>query len=261
MHLARPPSALARRGAAAPGRALHRLRRPHLRAAASKGFGSSNSSNSSPSSSKPPSKSGDGGNGTSKRAPARQTTADPEVQRAATLLLTALVAETDLAKRAKIAADNVDKIDGVFFAVADAYVQIARAEAKGAASGTSGGNGSGTGDDVVTGLEAAVRCALDAKQATLRPEIRLLNQLLDAPSLEARRGVLEADGGKGAALLRAQASRAYMTTLLETFERDVAGQAAQQRKSGGQETPAVAALKRAIEETRAIVMAAAAAAS
>jgi hypothetical protein len=254
MHLAaRPPSAAFAPRAAGPARTLHR---PRLSLRASKGFGSNSNSSSPSKPPAPPAKSdGDGGGKRAAAAPRRQTTPDPEVQRAATLLLTALVAETDLSKRAKIAADNVDWIDGVFFAVADAYVKIARSEEA---------KGGGGGGDVVAGLEAAVRCALDAKQATLRPEIRLLNQLLDAPSLEARRAVLEAGGGAGASLLRAQASRAYLQSLLETFERDVAGQAAAAQSrggGGGQETPAVAALKRAIEETRAIVMAAAAAAA
>lgn len=184
----------------------------------------------------------------------RVQAADPEVQRAATLLLTALVAETDPQKRAQIARDNVETIDGVFFAVADAYAQMARSDNAGERGG----------EDVAAALEQAVKVALDAKQATLRPEIRLLNHMLDAPSLEARRAVLEADGGEGARLLRERGAREYLLQLLSTLESDVKAQEkarrAQQGGEGDKGRAAADALRRAMDETRAIVQGAALAA-
>lgn len=268
-----PPSAVARRSGprhlATPIRPRGLLRLPLVPPTASKGFGSAASSSSNNNKPPPPNKKsggGDGGGGESSTGGGggskRMRTADPEVQRAATLLLTALVAETDPAKRTKIAADNVDKIDGVFFAVADAYIKMARAEQP-QLQQAGGAAAAGAGEDVAAGLESAVRCALDAKQATLRPEIRLLNRMLDAPSLEARRGLLEEDGGAAARLLRERASREYLGQLLDTFERDVKGQAKRQQQQGaaegGKEAPVVA-LQRAIDETRSIVRAAAVAA-
>jgi hypothetical protein len=104
-----------------------------------------------------------------------------------------------------------------------------------------------------------VRCALDAKQATLRPEIRLLNRLLDAPNLEARRAVLAEGGGSAAVLLRDRASREYLNRLLDTFEKDVAAQSKNAARAGSAaDGGPLAKLKQAIEETRAIVAAAAA---
>jgi hypothetical protein len=253
--LTRPHSAVvvaAGRGRPSP----RRLRLPLH--AASKGFGASSSKPPPPPPKKKPKTDG-GGKSDAGTSSARVKTADPDVQRSATLLLTALVAETDPDKRYKIASDNVDKIDGVFFAVADAYVKLARGEAKNGGDGGSGGSG----EEVAAGLEAAVKCALDAKQATLRPEIRLLNQLLDAPSLEARRAVLEApsqNGASGALLLKERASREYLNQLLDTFQKDVEAQAKAAAAKGG-DVSAVDGLKRAIEETQSIVLAAAAAAA
>jgi hypothetical protein len=217
------------------------VRRPLCAVAASKGFGGGTGA-------KQPQAGGGGSKGRGAAAaptPRRVKTADPDVQRAATLLLTALVAETDAEKRAQIARDNVDKIDGTFFAVADAYAQMARAE-------------EGGGEEVATALEAAVKVALDAKQSTLRPEIRLLNRMLDAPGLEARRAVLEGEGGAGAQLLRDRGAREYLLSLLATLEKDVAAQqgAAQQKQQVGKNQQAEA-LRKAMEETRAIVQAAA----
>lgn len=263
----RPPSTVV--VAAGRARSAHssarRLRLPLH--AASKGFGASSSKSPPPPPSKKHKPDGGGGKkgdaGTSSSS-ARVKTADPEVQRSATLLLTALVAETDPVKRAKIAAENTDKIDGVFFAVADAYIKLARGEAakNGSGDGGSGGSGGsgGGGEEVAAGLEAAVKCALDAKQATLRPEIRLLNQLLDAPSLEARRAVLTAENGAGGRLLQERASREYLNQLLDTFQKDVEAQARAATAAKGGDVSAVHGLKRAIEETRSIVLAAAAAA-
>jgi len=235
-------------GVAGPRRALSGARalRSVTAPASSKGFGSSAPKHQQPPAAPAPKKDGAAAPAPKEGGGGRLQT--QEVQRAATLLLTALVAETDPDKRLAIATRSTDQIDGVFFAVADAYVKIARQEAKG--------------DEVAAGLEAAVRCALDAKQATLRPEIRLLNRLLDAADLGARRAVLAEGGGDAAAmLLRDKGSRDYLNGLLDTFEKDVAAQSRQ----GGARGAGPAAdggplgkLRRAIEETRAIVAAAAA---
>ena len=48
--------------------------------------------------------------------------------------------------------------------------------------------------EVVTRLEAALRAAFEAKQATLRPEIQLLNRLLAAEGGEQRQQVRRSAG-------------------------------------------------------------------
>jgi hypothetical protein len=59
---------------------------------------------------------------------------------------------------------RVEQLDEAWFAVVDTYITLARRDGL---------------PDVVSQLEAIYRAAATAKQATLRPEIRLLNMLLN----------------------------------------------------------------------------------
>jgi hypothetical protein len=62
---------------------------------------------------------------------------------------------------------RVTSLDSAWFAVASTYVSLARKDGE---------------TEVVAKLEEIYRAAADAVQATLRPEIQLLNRLLAARS-------------------------------------------------------------------------------
>ena len=79
---------------------------------------------------------------------------------------------------------RVDALDEAWFAAASAYVSLARRDGV---------------PDVVAKLEEIYAAACAAKEATLRPEIRLLNQLMRANG-EAAREALYAQ--QAAALVR-----------------------------------------------------------
>ncbi|KAI7841568.1 hypothetical protein COHA_004738 [Chlorella ohadii] len=76
---------------------------------------------------------------------------------------------------AQVAEENVESLTEMFFQTANAYLTMAQKE----------------GNAVVTQhIETALRAALEAKQATLRPEIQLLNRLLGAETQEQRQRIL-----------------------------------------------------------------------
>lgn len=93
-------------------------------------------------------------------------------QLAATDLLAKLLQTDD---PAEVAVAYVDSLDEQFFWTANTYLTMAKKEEEG---------------DVVARLEAALKAAFEAKQATLRPEIQLLNRLLAAEGAEQRAQVL-----------------------------------------------------------------------
>jgi hypothetical protein len=79
---------------------------------------------------------------------------------------------------------RVEQLDEAWFAVVDTYITLARRDGL---------------PEVVAQLEAIYRAAATAKQATLRPEIRLLNMLLGATSAAEREALYTAHA---AALVR-----------------------------------------------------------
>lgn len=74
--------------------------------------------------------------------------------------------------------------------------------------------------DVTSKLQAALQAAMKAKQATLRPEIQLLNSLLGAESDVRRKQILNSKE----ALERLLMNERYFFTLLERMTSDVAMQ-------------------------------------
>jgi hypothetical protein len=77
----------------------------------------------------------------------------------------------------KVAEEHVEDFDEAFFHVASAYLEMAKKEDEDSF--------------VVQQLEAVLRIAMRAKQATLRPEIQLLNGLLAAENWHEMESVLQ----------------------------------------------------------------------
>lgn len=111
----------------------------------------------------------------------------------------------EAADPAAVAAEHVASLNEEFFWTADTYIKMAKKEGEA---------------EVVARLEAAMRAAFEAKQATLRPEIRLLNRLLGAEGPEQRAEIL-AGAEAGQQLLM---NDRYFFSLLERMLGDVSRQ-------------------------------------
>ncbi|EFN59086.1 hypothetical protein CHLNCDRAFT_49925 [Chlorella variabilis] len=105
----------------------------------------------------------------------------------------------------EVAQQYTDSLDEQFFWQANTFLSMAKKE----------GNA-----EVVARLEAALKAAFEAKQATLRPEIQLLNRLLAAETAEQRQQVL---GAPEAAATLAMNDR-YFFQLLGRMAQDVGRQ-------------------------------------
>lgn len=104
-----------------------------------------------------------------------------------------------------VAESLVDSLTEEFFHMGSAYLKLSEQE----------------GDaDVTSKLQAALQAAMKAKQATLRPEIQLLNSLLGAESDVRRKQILNSKE----ALERLLMNERYFFTLLERMTSDVAMQ-------------------------------------
>ena len=123
-----------------------------------------------------------------------------DTQLSAAELLAEFMRAPDL--RAAVSA-RVASLDEAFFAHASTYVALARRDGV---------------PDVVAQLEEVYRVAVSVKEATLRPEIRLLNALLRAES-EAQRAPLYAQ--QAPALV---SDGEYFFALVERMTRDVEAQ-------------------------------------
>ncbi|KAL4430850.1 hypothetical protein ABPG75_006106 [Micractinium tetrahymenae] len=125
-----------------------------------------------------------------------------EQQLSASKMLAKLLEAAD---PAAVAAEHVASLNEEFFWTVDTYIKMAKKEGEA---------------EVVARLEAAMRAAFEAKQATLRPEIRLLNRLLSAEGPEQRAQILAAPEA-GQQLLM---SDRYFFSLLGRMLGDVARQ-------------------------------------
>ena len=101
-------------------------------------------------------------------------------------------------------------------------------------------------------LEAALRAAFEAKQATLRPEIQLLNRLLATEGAEQRAAVLGAAGAGDQLVMNDR----YFFGLLERMLADV-----RRQPEGEQRTALVDKLESIQNDATAAAAAAAAAAA
>ena len=106
--------------------------------------------------------------------------------------------------------------------------------------------------EVVGRLEAALRAAFEAKQATLRPEIQLLNRLLATEGAEQRAAVLGAAGAGDQLVMNDR----YFFGLLERMLADV-----RRQPEGEQRTALVDKLESIQSDATAAAAAAAAAAA
>ncbi|KAL4420018.1 hypothetical protein ABPG77_001268 [Micractinium sp. CCAP 211/92] len=111
----------------------------------------------------------------------------------------------EAADPAAVAQAHVTSLNEEFFWTADTYIKMAKKEGEA---------------EVVARLEAAMRAAFEAKQATLRPEIQLLNRLLGAEG-PAQRAEILAGTEAGQQLLM---NDRYFFSLLERMVGDVSRQ-------------------------------------
>ena len=111
-------------------------------------------------------------------------------------LVSFLVAAPDLQAALKT---RVDELDEQFFALAAAFLSMAKKD--------------NAGEAVVARLELVYRSAMEVKDATLRPEIRLLNALLKA----------EGEGAREQLMLQhpAELESEYFSSLLARITQDV----------------------------------------
>lgn len=122
-----------------------------------------------------------------------------KVQLGATQLLAELLKATDLTGAIKA---NIESISEDFFTVASTYLDMAKKE----------GN-----TEVVAQLERTVRAAMAEKEKTLRPELRMLNQLLRDKNAAERSVTMS----RHVACLQ---SDSYLFTFLNRMILDVEGQ-------------------------------------
>lgn len=128
-----------------------------------------------------------------------------QVTLAATDVLARLLQAQAQGGAAAVAEEYVDSLNEEFFQIGGVYLEMAKKE----------------GDAAVTGqLESALRAAMDAKNATLRPEIQLVNKLLAAETDTQRAQALN-PAAVGDLLA---ADNFYVFTLLDRMAGDVAGQ-------------------------------------
>lgn len=137
-----------------------------------------------------------------------QAARQPQLQ--ATEVLTQLLKSTDLTAASR---QLVDHMSEEFFMVGSTYLDMAKKEGE---------------PEVVERLELVLRAAMEAKNATLRPEIRLLNQLLGCEEdAQARKQLLNRQAS-GDALT---SDDGYFFKLLEQVTADVVKQPENPRKA------------------------------
>lgn len=122
-----------------------------------------------------------------------------KTQTYATDLFATLLQATD---KEDTAAKMADMLDEQFFMIANTYLAMAKKE----------GN-----MEVTKNLETTLKIAMNARNNVLRPEIRLLNNLLNSENELARRKLLETETGA------LTSDNEYFFTLLKQMNNDVKG--------------------------------------